>query len=160
MAGQTVKSRQPVSCVAPGGQGSSTRTQKTAEEILGGSNVPEPSVLISPYRKLGWGGRNGRQWHGGAAAYQGRGLHEPPKSRSRSRFRINLQRPLDLSSERDRVPQGKSGGFNPGSHRVRARVRVICSAAFLDGQGRVVQRHSGAGIAVCAWSCSRCQHRC
>jgi hypothetical protein len=34
--------------------------------------------------------------------YQGRGLHEPPKSRSR--FRINLQRPLDLSSERGRVP--------------------------------------------------------
>jgi hypothetical protein len=40
--------------------------------------------------------------------YQGRGLHEPPKSRSRSRFRINLQRPLDLSSERGRVPRRAS----------------------------------------------------
>src|SRR4051794_30062787 len=34
---------------------------KTAEEILGGSNVPEPSVLIPPpYRKLCKGSRNDR----------------------------------------------------------------------------------------------------
>jgi hypothetical protein len=96
--------------------------------------------------------------------YQGRGLHEPPKSRSRSRFRINLQRPLDLSSERSRMPPGKFSGlwpFTPGDHRVRAQVRVICSAASSGGQERVVRHHYGVGIAVWAWSSSRCRrHGC
>ena len=48
------------------------------------------------------------------------------------------------------MPSDKSGAFSPGSHRVQAQVRVICSAASSSGQGRVVRRHSGVGIAVCA----------
>jgi len=91
--------------------------------------------------------------------YQGRGLHEPPKSRSRSRFRINLQRPLDLSSERGRVPQGKSGsiqsGQSPGSslgagdllRRVLGRAGAGCSTSFR-------RRDRGLGVGLLSLSAS------
>ena len=59
-----------------------------------------------------------------------------------------------------RCRQASSGIFSLDGHRVRTRVQVICSAASLGEQGRAVRRLSDVGIAVCAWSCSRCQHRC
>ena len=58
------------------------------------------------------------------------------------------------------MPSGKFGAFNPGSHRVRARVRVICSVGFSSGQGRVFRYHSGAAVAAYALFCSQRRHRC
>jgi hypothetical protein len=110
------------------------------------------------------GGRNQRNWHGAAAAELGQGRlravgNVPPRSlphRSDQGHRV-------VSSGRGRVPPGKFSGlwpFTPGDHRVRAQVRVICSAASSGGQGRVVRHHYGVGIAVWAWSCSCRRHGC
>jgi hypothetical protein len=84
------------------GQGSSTRTQKIAEEILGGSNVPEPSVLTPLYyRKLheapGMDG-GGTPLPAFSAEVQGQRPREPPELRSCDRSRNSLAKAAELEA--------------------------------------------------------------
>lgn len=118
--------------------------------------VSSDSSQLSKVRR---GGRKGRQWHVAAAVIPWQGLGEPPELRTPAMVPASTwQRPLSWKHREGQVDVRHIRAFNPGCHRVRARVRVIYSAASSGGQGQVVRHHFGVGVAVWAWSCRR--HGC